>query len=281
MKFNPDSQLNIHELAVEEPEKKESGLSVDMQKYIDHETWKNMNDKLESFRNNNNWNRFIQLGMNMKIIDPDIDFGIDDLAITSIKDYLEFQRIQSLNQDNWSGFNLLSLGTKIIDPAIDIHIGVPAQQYLRNELKSFRDVGNWGAFARTAIEMQIFDAKADIGIDDKATNGMTHKLEAYRKRGEWFSFISLASDIKILGINTDIKLDELEAKQGIKNQLEQSKNYGIKHGDWNDFGRFVRDIKILIAEKAEITDKGLEITMPKEKESLQSDVPAIPEQKQF
>ena len=63
----------------------------------------------------------------------------------------------------------------------------------------------------------------------------------------------------------------------MKARLEQSR----QSNNWEYFSLQAMKMKILAAEKVEITDKGLEISMPEKKEPLIDKIPPMPEQRKF
>ena len=82
--------------------------------------------------------------------------------------------------------------------------------------------------------------------------------------------------IKILAPDKSSQLNiDNQAWQGMKQELEQDRN-----GKWWRFTDLAMAMKILAADKAEITDQGLEITMLPP-ESFKSEKKPRPERRSF
>ncbi|KKP33201.1 MAG: hypothetical protein A2360_04895 [Candidatus Staskawiczbacteria bacterium RIFOXYB1_FULL_32_11] len=81
-KFNPDSQLNIHELAVEEPEKK-SELHFDPERDITEEDYKKAEKRLKlqilqaRRPSDGKWVNICQLASEIKFLDSKRNLGIE------------------------------------------------------------------------------------------------------------------------------------------------------------------------------------------------------------
>jgi hypothetical protein len=117
-------------------------------------------------------------------------------------------------------------------------------------------------------------------VDENFTQKRIAELSFDPERNTWFSFAQNFVSMKILFPEKNIgsKLDA-GAWKGMRDELENIRNSSDSE-KWERLSSLAMNMKILAAEKVEVTDKGLEITMPEKREGLES-APALPETKQF
>ena len=275
MPFNPD-RINIHELTIEEPERR-AEVFFDAEKDITKEDWKGMEGKLEEYRRENKWDKFSQQAMRMKILDPNQDLNIDLIARNGIREILEEDRKSCV----WNGFASQATEMKMLGIDQELNIDQVALQGTREMMEGHRqrmgrDRG-WDSFSWMAMNLKIIDPTQDLNLDQVAWHGMRDTLEKDRQQKSWADFSWGAVKIKILDPNQDLNLDQ-EAWQGMRDYLEKQRENGDK---WGNLSWQLANMKILVAEKVEVTENGIELTMPKKRESLGSDAPPIPEIKKF
>jgi len=274
MKFNPDN-LNIHELAVEEPEK-ESGAIFDVERDITFDDRAKMHNRLEELRTN--WVEFAKVAADMTVIGEKPKMTHHDLL--KIEDELYFRR----RKKDWKIFTgvavfLAKLGHKPNLLSEDVE-GMKKQTeeyrlYANSSYSQFADMVEAMKFFGQDVNMSDRDwefleqgvrmSKLDfIGNNENNFNG--------RSAGGYF-----AQDI-ILGRDPKVTKEELIL---MKKDLDRCRNITTDHYSGYELAELAASLTIITAEKVEITDDGLKITMPKEKDDLHGETPAMPEQKQF
>ncbi len=185
---------------------------------------------------------------------------------------------------------------------------------MKDELESYRQNDNWWSFAYQAMSLKIlFPNKAsELNLNDSAWQGMTNKLESYRDN-DWWNFTNQAMRLKILFTDRVPELDlNDQAWKGMKGRLEEmmtssyqarslkiifpEKMSGLnlnpvwqktenalekcrQNNDWQLFANLATNLKILAADKVEVTDQGLKITMPIP--DFKSEKKPRPERRQF
>ena len=288
MFFNPN-RINIHELTIEEPEKK-SELRFDPERDITEEDWRNMRQLLEEYRKDDERKShgsgqevmyFSGQAMYMKILNPTVVLNLDETAWQVMRQDLERNRIQPDRYGVFPGHGLSDWGLfarqaremKILDPEIDLNLNENAWQGMRQLLDSRRTDKKWGDFSSLAADIKILDPTLGLNLNPDTLRGVRDQLEIYREADNWWIFSWQAMHMKILDPRIDLNLDET-AWQGMRESL---KNF---RGDWSSFSKQAMLMKILAAEEVKVTDKGLEIKMRKDK-PLTSGVPPLPETKQF
>jgi hypothetical protein len=111
-------------------------------------------------------------------------------------------------------------------------------------------------------------------LDKAAWIQMNIEAQKAKDNGNWEEFIDVFSNMKIIDQKAVPPLVE-EDWQAIKKTLPSLR------GDWARFSAMAMGMKILAAERVEVTDKGLEVTMPEKKKNLGTYAPPLPETKQF
>ena len=101
-------------------------------------------------------------------------------------------------------------------------------------------------------------------------------MESERNPDRWGEFSWRAMAVKIMNPKIDLNLNR-ESWDGMRKFLE----FARELENYDTFSKHAAAMKILAAEKVEVTDQGLNIAMPKKKKSLKSNVPPMPETKKF
>jgi len=280
MSYNPD-RINIHELTVEEP-KKQEGLPFDSDTEITEMEWREMKDQLQYYQDNFEDANFRSLAMALKILDPKIDFGINqDVWFSRLKRKLE--ELKQSGVTNWWDFAKQAAVIKILSPSFTLDQS--DLQGLKTELedrkKREREKAGTTRFAEYVVALKILDPKIDLDLNQLDWKRMKDSLEQHRKgasEGEsihWSSFARQAMYMKIIDTNIDLHLD-IASWKGMRDWANDAKKSQQGPFPWRAL-----EMKILAAERVEVTDEGLIITMPKRKESIKPEIPPIPEAKQF
>ncbi|KKP33199.1 MAG: hypothetical protein A2561_03060 [Candidatus Staskawiczbacteria bacterium RIFOXYD1_FULL_32_13] len=256
-RFNLDN-LNIHELAVEEPEK-QAELLFDPEKDVLPEEWKMFEKMAKDMANLNSAETTARVVAYLRVLGHPVE--IDPYASNTVWPKI----IKSIKFDTSFyggaiGFAFLKLaGHRIFD--FD----------KKRILKSYKEVCTYGevnSVLAFSAWLKILDIEAEI--PEKFTGDIAQIIN-----NEATDEATLAI-AKILGY--DVKLS---AKQ-IKRANGTIANYRDDY-EKNDMRllHLYYNLAVLAAEDVEITKNGLEIKMPEQKEPLHLRAPVIPESKQF
>ena len=158
---------------------------------------------------------------------------------------------------------------------LDLNLDQTAWQGMRNQLEKDRVGNHWGDFSTQAMAMKLLNPNQELNINLTDWQGIKDELNGYRKSGRWGYFSEQAMAIKLLGPTQDLRVDQIDWQ----NMEDFLKMYRLWHV--SDFFNHAMSMAILAAEEVKITDKGLEVNMRKPKKSLASEVPPMPETKQF
>lgn len=268
-------RINIHELTVEEPEK-QTDLPFDPERDVTEEDWQVMRNELKKAEQENNWSKYASIAMAIKILNPEIEIDLNERIRQGILKELNFCK----KNHNWEPFYESAVALKTLGLKDDLNriLGEDVWQGISNDLERVKnggvlDFSHAVSFARI-LDPDNSHLHIDMGVDD--WKKMNEDLEKFRNSGEWFNFSAKASNMRILDPEIKINIGEKDW-EGIKNLLNQSRG----EEEHYLFYSLVIYVKVIAAEKVEVTDQGLIITMPKKKEALKPETPSIPETKQF
>lgn len=260
--FNPD-KINIHELTIGEPEK-ESALPFDAEKDISPGEW----EIIMSYIKNKNGPDWIQSVMQMKVLKPDYDLNLDEQAKQFLKN--EFERGKGLLPHI---FALKAAAIKLVDPTLKMNIDGETWERMEEKLDVFRNIQDWSQFLNLAFAMKILEKNYKVDISKKEYKAIMDQFADDTKHNEGWRIAATMAQLRVVDPNRNLKIDDA-AWECMHHQLED-----WRFGDYDGFFQIAVDMQILAAEKVEVTDKGLEITMPAR--NLQIETPQIPEQRNF
>jgi len=289
MPFNPD-KINIHELTIEEPEQ-QSELPFDSEKEITPEDWDRINEFIKEHVENDDWQNSLSRAVSCKIIDPGHETGLKELAEK------EFSKAKRPNMDalSWwvdfknsfyKGRGDIGLCAEIIDHAMELRLDITNMLDDRllskmeedlNRQRANNYLGYMPVYASLARKVSLFCrflGKSFV-LPDEDWKKFDEYLQRYKEGEAWGQYASVAESVKLMDSKRDLHLDEV-AWRGMKHHFNEKKN-SDEIGQAFDVAEAMT---ILAAEKVEVTDQGLKLTMPKKKESL-AVTPDIPETKQF
>jgi len=292
MSYNSD-RINIHELTVEEPEKQE-GLPFDPERDLTEEDWVNMKKQLEKYKIEEDWSKFSEHAMAMRVIDPDIDLGIEDTdwenMETQLNDFRE--NATSWGQHQWANFASQASKMKIIDSTGDLRLDQAVWNGMNSRLSKYKKDKEWSGCSWLAMCMKILDPS--IKLDFSEEDWVCIKDLAGKSTNVDINSIQFLAEIKIINPDIHFKLSD-ENWANIKDILDQVRNSQLNPsgtngvgvlayvggvGVWHNFSVQAMLMKILAAEEVRVTDEGLQIKMTKD-QPLKSDTLPIPETKQF
>lgn len=271
-------KIDVKKLALEEPEKK-SELPFDPEKKITPDDWQNLKIYLEKFRNESRWAFFGSLAMEMKILFPERteELKIDDEAWREMKKSL----VRRTQTDDVAGATREIAALKVLfperAPSMLKSLG-PDKFWVpqKRRLKEYREHRLWDKFLAHAEKMKIIfpERTTKLNIDDATWGNLKESLrtEATDRFAKKAAFMRVLSPDRF----ADLKIDKpLFEKSGVMLEEYRRKN------DWLSFLDQAAALKILSAEKVEVTYKGLEITMPKKEQEFKEITPPLLEIKKF
>lgn len=286
--FNPD-KINIHDLTVEEPEKEtESSSAVfDPERDISNEDWQKWRDefvgsmrKAEHIGDKTNC---LDSAVPLKILFPErseeLEIGEDTWRMLS-EIYDTETRVEHTSDSLFKMKILFPEKFKDIkfnSPFDKIKWDSMAGELNRKREDVLKESYLTNPFTELAMKLKIiFPEKTnELGLDDDVAEKLKECIKGERDRNSWYNFLINASNFKILypekanEINLDADFWE-KAKHALHTDC-QGMNPSF----------FAACLKILVADRVEITDEGLKFVMPEKKEKSSFVNPEMPEQRKF
>jgi hypothetical protein len=267
-----DKDLKFQNLNLELDDEKEE-LKFDPEKEISNVNWQEIKTILKYLEQYGYWENLVRQAASMKILCPEKS---EELQFEDSTWQKLIERLRDYGYGTtWREFAWQAMFIKILDPKKFKELEISrAWEKLKVELKVFKNIEAWGDFARRAACMKsIFPEKsAVLQLDDTALQGMKERLQFYRSSNQWFDFIQQAAFIKIL-------YPEKSAEPQINDQDWRMMMQKYKKLSWEKKPWLAACLTILAAQKVEVTDKGLKITM--RKEDLKAKEKPRPERKKF
>lgn len=285
--MNPE-RINIKDLTVEEPEKKiESSVVFNPERDITDKEWDTM--KSEFFKEmedaGSSRERVDCLGRaaELKMLFPErVDELNLDKEIWDRWDKAEDEPMHSLHTPD----TLVNM--KILFPEkfqeIDLDDGyykikwddmkVKLEKYQKEVVDEYAFANNFSDLAR---KMKIIcpEKASELNLDEETAQKMIIHINDERSGNRWYNLLLNAANFKILFPERagELKLDDdfwQKAKKLYKTDCQ-----GIEPA------YFAACLKILAADRVDITKEGIEFTMQGERESLESGSSSIPEIRNF
>lgn len=275
--YNPDN-ININDLTLEEPEKQWEAF-FDPERDITEENWQKMKRELEGAI------RISRLGgnqgtfgvMSMRVLEPDFNFDLnkadwDDMN-KNLADYKKRNRVSDF-------FELVSV-MKLFDPKVNIGIDKDFWKQEKELLSDCIETRDWDFVFNLATRMKIVNPNMDLGIGREVWEEIKEDyLEHVDIDGnrDWGQFALGAMHVKLLNPGMDLGLDH-KAWEGMKEELEY--RMGRPSNEFGGCTAHVTAMKVLAADKAEITDDGLHVIMHANSGLSEGEHPSMPEQRKF
>ena len=263
--FNPEN-INIHDLTIEEPEKEDSVFNVESE--FTEEDWAKINNTLGRRLTSNKENppgqaNALKFAVEVEMLGHKVD--LPEEAQQVIEEHLKVLEMGALANDNWSTFALYAASLKRLGINIEL-TNLQKSKMLKN-FQKFQSSLDIDTYIDLAIELNILGEK--VSLSPEGEQEFLKILDYHRKdKDNWVS--KLASKYKILIGDPQLTQEELER---IKERMRELVGGEFKVEE-------AAELIVLLAEKAEITDKGLEITTPKSK-LPETETPPLPETKNF
>lgn len=279
----PQEEVSIKHLSLEQPES--TGLQFDVAKEITEQDWDDiwmMITKAGMQRDEINlppFRQFNRLASAAKILFPEREEQLecDEVALKRLLQQLGFvkERAEMYSEgsadytNNWNQFTKLAGNIKILFPnnGKDLNIGDVEWQHIRNAAMASYLNFQWTGTLRMMVAAKYLDPHKDIvdGVNFKWFQEMMEQdipKNWPEDKGLPQNVCEALAELKLLypKHNKDIVLRPYQWNAAIT-QLREDKSTG----DWATFVTFARDLKILAAEKAEITEQGVKLTMPEPK----------------
>ncbi len=272
MPFDPD-RLNIYELVIEEPEKeKQSELPFDVERDITDEEWDRFKADMDQLRKSNEWSYLGQKLAHLKILDPQRLPLLEENLFSGMQ-----EKRNHYSKSSFGGGDFLSVSCKLksLFPERNLNFSPVEMEKMKYSVETNLANENWGNYALEFSVFKVVSPDNGLKYDSRAMEENEKQLESFRKEKDWWNFCYLGANIRIIDPSHDFKLD----KADWEDMLQFRNSTTGQHID-NLFAHFA-NMQVLAAEKVEVTDNGLELTMSKPKQKLDTGVPPLPETKNF
>ncbi|NQV13475.1 MAG: hypothetical protein HQ530_04220 [Parcubacteria group bacterium] len=281
----PDDEIRLQDLSLEMPEAK-TEFSFDPEKEISEEEWVNMKRKFE-------------LHCSMTHTASTVDFAAataSDLfyVLPNRKDELHLEERREamieaskkyVNVDNKNWFNEAWLLSNLVNLFPDHKEEILGERYwenIKNEMDKSAEIAKdrpqvWSNVAKLATQLSILypDRREELQLE----NLQDTMLRLYKSNcaGNWKEALEMAEYYCTLF--PDHKADlNLEQKMP---RMKELYKLAVEKNSWLQATSTAYSLTVLSAEKVEITDRGLQLTMPVKKESFQQATPPRPERKEL
>ncbi|MDO8618683.1 MAG: hypothetical protein Q7R49_01920 [Candidatus Daviesbacteria bacterium] len=151
---------------------------------------------------------------------------------------------------------------------------------------NFLGIGGGSRFVNEVASFAIAYPEEDTAeLKEKVLNGWEGTLSWLKKQTtSWFYELDSLANLRILSeeIFQDFHLSNeklLQMKKGLMETRESARRAGGEW--WGEFLKYGAYLAIISAEKVEITNKGLELTMPGLEPELIQTTPSLPEMRKF
>jgi hypothetical protein len=286
MSFNPD-RINIHELTIEEPEKQVE-LPFDVERDITKEDWEMINNELKERDKYGDW-QTSELAVAANILSRSLSENAPNTT-EALKGILQGCR----NQNSWSRFAGHAAKFKILAPEQADEIKVTSLEKIHMENELLNKIGPYSGTLNDKVGFKIIFPEADF-------RGLLNSEDYEQLSEHWqeekesvgirtvslpkspFDFFEKTAQLRLLGFefteNIKFTQEQWEYINGLLSGLRADAS-GYK-GNYYKLCQFAADLKIITAKRVEVTDKGIEVEMPKKKDALTSETPPVPEIKKF
>lgn len=277
-KFNPDN-INIHELAVEEPEN-QAELPFDPDKDITEDEWKKFINEADKYFLPENL-QYLSSGIshlaNMKVLSSISKHKMPQFDGEKLIEYFDnFQHSDVLFANRG--------GCKVVSGAAILGLG---KLRSKTESETRGVVDSWSSVSRPENFADNYAMAKIAGLDlPELTEEQKKKLLAHLEIlckneivGKFYDLVAYAADLKIMGIN--FSLPE-ENWNNIVNIFNEAKGFdGRSNNMLSIAAKLAFEMSIITSDGIRIPEGGgLEIIRRK-KEDLKTETPNLPEAKQF
>lgn len=258
-----EQNLNLKDLNLEQEENQESDFDVEKEA---EKQFENIKLDLDNYRNVHDWENFLMLAYQIKIIYPDKiqELNLNQEALEEVLKVLE----TTLNRDY-----LLQrcAEVKILFPDYDglylEEIWEQFQENLRETKKA--DLNQESLTGIEALINRIYNGKIlfsnrfsglDFDFNRKERQTIARKL---RQESKLQYFLQSVSKLKVIFPDLDLQNIGINEKfwEKVKKEFDSKKN----HGEHHNCAVILSCCKIILAEEVKITDQGLELVMPEKK----------------
>jgi hypothetical protein len=260
----------------------EAELPFDVERDITPEDWKRIEPFLAESREKGEWGFFAWRASAMKLLFPKRveELGLDNEAWAGTKKQLEQYRYSD-DMTGRSVFYHLAANMKVLFPerTDELKLDEETWENMRSDLRSNLEKPlTWSLEYHHLYYMALlFPEKMNELLNDKVRNVAVESFKEDLKRGLVLMVERGAQLRVILGELTSQQLGfGPEEWREMTDSLEDS-----RIGKPVSFLFDATHMKILAAEKVEVTDKGLEINMRRKKDSLTTAAAEMPEQRNF
>lgn len=286
--FNPE-RINIKDLTIEEPEKL-ADLPFDPEKDIFAEDWedmksgflKNMREAEHGVNRLHHLNRAIELKTlfpersDELNLGPEIQKELEQLYDVESRAEYTSEALEKLKVLFPGKFK--EIISKKGDPDWNEFKWEKMKEYLEEHRTgtSF----SWHDIAGLAVTLKMIHPEriSELNLNDEFVEKIKKSMSMDMEENDMYSFLSDASNFRILFPE---RVGELNLDNKFWTKAKKEFRSLIRDKKYHHPSTFAMNMKILAAEDLKFTDRGMEVVMPEQKESLQEDASSIPEVRNF
>ncbi len=231
-----------------------------------------MKRELEESRGKN-WSDFSYVAVDLLFLFPELrnELGLDEAAFRGIKRdverFYEKERGRHFERDLWI-FSALARNLCLLFPSRKNELGLSEAIFndIFNEIKGTLEDAcrspDWLGFSCMAVGLCILfpDHRSELKLDETVFEEIRNELEHNRSKGSRLHFLSLAANVCLLfpDRKRGLNLNE-EVFYDMRNLLEEEE----RKEHWLGYSDMAMYLSILAAERAEISQDGRILIMPK------------------
>lgn len=256
----------IHDLATRQTEREKPVLEFNVEEYVGDREWEILSTLAREYLAEDSLYQVkgVRLAAKMKFIDPKrfaaLESGMHSLIETNVHKHI---LSSDFNSSSWCIETLSVLyPEKLKEWLSPKRLGVIEERFSR-----YRRTKNWTSFAEEGSYMKLANQPLwPMTISEYVWSEMKKTLKELHYEKKIGSFLSMATSMKVL---EPYRVDELgitpEILDNLLSTLKRSQK-DLEKSDGEVFASYVEWMVILAAEKVEMTDHGIEVTMPKRNE---------------
>ena len=272
--FGSHARIHIKDLSLDQPRKNPEG-TFDPEEEITEDDWQHVKEYLEKKKKESRDLFYtILCATNMKIVFPERSREYDDAVLKRI--VKEEYNLEPNNHFTFAEIKIITpelvAGSNPSYEAWERHLGF-TKQYIAQ--------GDWILFVNRMFALFVVnpDKASEFSLNKETREKIAQYFKELLETGQLdtFSFEKLAYASVLFP-------DEMSSLRSSPALLERARAMLRELRTANNWGRYIQvaaAFKLLCAEKVEVTDKGLEITMPQPKEDFKEPEEPMPEQRKF
>jgi hypothetical protein len=282
-------RMNITDLTLHSPElHSESGF--DINEFITPENWAKMKAELKDFRDEGDLSGFIRLASGMKLAFPERAEELDEFKTYAAANF-HIPRFVALPDErlmlDWQRLELLYPGAFVPDLRETREDLV--NRHIRKVINGARNVLDNREVLDILVRIKLLfpDQYDNRELRKHFTTELWHKtaanLEAYRQQQRWMIFAETAANAAIVfpthewhSLVTPEDWREME-----KRLVEFKERVTLSAQEQSDFISMAGQMRLLTAEKVDITDGKLDVVYPSQSAKIREEQDPFPNERVF